>query len=160
MSRKKPAKKPIKTGRRTVVTPERTKKLCAHLGRGVPAKTACLLAGMSYSVYMKTRRSGRDGDSPEAIAFLQATDEARAVHEAKLIQIINMAMSDPKVGPEHAKWMLERRYWRRWNPRGRTELTGKNGAPLIPADTDFSSMTDAELQAIAAGGAVGVSRKG
>lgn len=150
---------PRKTGRRTVLVPERIKKLCEFLANGVPSKTACILAGISYPVYIKYRRLGRERANKVAIDFLTATDAAKAEHEAKLVLIIQKAAMDPRTGPDHAKYLLEKRYWQRWTNRGRMELTGKNGQPLLSKEVDVSSMTDEELQAIAAGFAAGPARK-
>lgn len=140
-----------KRGRRTVLIPERIKKLCDYLANGVPPRTACLLAGMSYPTYIKTRRRGRERLNKQSIDFLEATEKALAEHEAKLVLVIQTAAMDPKFGPDHAKWLLEKRYRNRWANRGRMEITGKNGAPLLRSDADFAKMTDEELRAIATG---------
>lgn len=149
-------------GRPTVFTPERIKKLVELLANGVPPMTACPIAGICHQSYKLRRKRGKEKQDQESIDFYQATQKAIAEHEAKLVLVLEqaaMSSKDAKMSCESAKFLLERRYWQRWSPHHKSELTGKNGGP-IAIDTDVSQMTDDELREIAAGLAVGSTRKG
>lgn len=147
-------------GRPSVFTPKVIDAICALIANGVPATTACKQVGVSSSAYIRKRRAYQDNpaecEDPIAKHLWEASEKAKAEHEAKLVLIVQRAAMnpDPKIGPEHAKWLLERRYSKRWSNKQRTEITGKNGAPLMQ-NIDVTQKTDEELQCIAAGMAVG-----
>lgn len=151
-------------GRPTIFTRERVAKLLEWLSNGVPPVTACSISGISHRAYVLRRTEGRKGKSPEAKEFLRATNKAIAEHEAKLVLVLEQAAmsKDPKVGPENAKFLLERRYWKRWSSHHKNEVTGKNGGPVVSAalSVDISKLSDEELARLSSGDASFLAGKG
>ena len=105
------------------------------------------------------RRGTGEDDRPASsryVSFAQEVAKMQAAAGLKAVAVVRGAMDKSW---QAAAWFLERRFPDEFALKTRTELTGKNGQPLIPSDADFSKMSDEELQAIAAGSTTGTARK-
>lgn len=123
------------------------------MAQGVPATVAVKLVGMTVANYTQWRARGKAKKSKAYEQFLHDTEEAKAKHEATLVLLIQQGAQDKRMGPEHAKWLLERRYAKRWSMKSRSsvELSGKDGGPIVHADIDMTKLSDEELDRLAKG---------
>lgn len=130
--------------RKTRLSPKMQENICALIASGVPASTACALVGISRSSYYMWL------SDPKRKAFTESIEKAQAQFEAELSMIVMRATSDKRYGPEHAKWLLERRFPERHGGKTRmsVEHTGAGGGPV---KIDFAALTIEELEAIARG---------
>ena len=149
-------------GRPSVIAPSKTKRLCELMAQGVPATVAVKLVGMTAANYTQWRARGKAKKSKAYEQFLHDTEEAKAKHEATLVLLIQQGAQDKKMGPEHAKWLLERRYAKRWSMKNRSsmEVSGKDGGPILYADVDMDQLSNEELQRIKRGDASFLAGKG
>jgi hypothetical protein len=98
----------MKTGQRSLLSPTRTKKICAALKKVTTVKTACALAGISTTTFHSwVARGESENGGPEYQEFAVSCARARAKAKQKLTNIIlKAAPRDPKL----ACWLLERLY--------------------------------------------------
>ena len=75
-------------------------------------------------------RADEPGADPRYAAFRDAANVAHATAEADAIRVITNA---GKLDARHAEWFLERSFPNRYGRQTRTEVTGKNGEPLLVA---------------------------
>lgn len=166
--RKKPAntrKRKTESSRRGRTTSKMTDEIRAailtSLEAGAPMWMAAEAAGVSANTVNEwvRRGTGEDDRTPSSryVSFAQEVAKMQAAAGLKAVAVVRGAMDKSW---QAAAWFLERRFPDEFALKTRTELTGKNGQPLIPSDADFSKMSDEELQAIAAGSATGTTRKG
>ena len=122
--------------------------LIAHLKRGVPQRTACLLVGLSESGLHKWKNHANtvlakheiDGSSHPKYAetipkrdqpfveFMESVESARAEAEVRMIEIVrkHAVAGDVKA----AQWWLDRAYPERWAARQRLEVVGADDGPV------------------------------
>ncbi|MFT3927450.1 MAG: hypothetical protein QM778_33260 [Myxococcales bacterium] len=114
-------------------------------GSTVPVAAAA--AGIPKKTIEAWMHKGREGLDPYS-ELVEGIREAKAVHEASLLQRLN------KAGAKDWRadaWMLERRYGKRWRPPSqRQELTGANGGPVqlenLPTAELIACLRDTEEQ--------------
>ena len=127
-------------------------RFCAELEMGVNRTDACLMAGLAYSVFMEWMR----GDIPakalkglrsektraeEKAKFSKSVIEAELTCKNRNVKVIQRAAIS---GNAHAAgWWLERKHPDEFMQRGKMELTGPGGAPLV---NPYKDLTDQELK--------------
>jgi hypothetical protein len=110
-----------KRGRKTILDAKLQKQICDLLAAGNTIKTCCDAVGIAERTYFDW--------CEQHPHFAQATTRARARSKIKLVKIItDAAMVDAR----HAEWLLERCHPSEF--RRCTQVTGKDGAPLIVPD--------------------------
>lgn len=142
----------------------RTGQIVRLIRRGVPIKTACLSAGISYNTYNKWMRAGADGTgSAEHRRFYEAVTRAqedcerelseqwfnRAVRGSEKRTTTTVVYSDgstetsESVEKTDGDWraiaeFLRRRFPDRWSKRESIEVSGPGGGPIelqpVPVD--------------------------
>lgn len=95
-----------KLGRPTNLTPEIQQTIFDHITRGLPMRTAALVAGVSVRSINDWRTRGKSGEEPYA-SFYEAVELAKAQFAAVHAGVINEAgrLGDWKA----SAWLLERR---------------------------------------------------
>jgi transposase len=130
-------------GRQSLLTPERTKKVCDLIVAGNDQETAAVAAGIpksSHFAWLARGREERDRLAADQKAkprkseaayleYLEAIEKARAEREARLVLLIAKAAQEPKTWTA-AAWLLERSERTKWGRVTRTEITGADGAPV------------------------------
>jgi transposase len=121
------AKKPAPTGRPTLLTPERARRITDLLTAGNTMETAAQGAGVApATLYSWIARGRAERDRLTAhhaakprpaearfLSFLEAVEKARADAEANLVSYILAAAMEPKTW-QAAAWLLERRDPQKW----------------------------------------------
>ena len=114
------------------LTSGREKMILAAVREGFFMTVAARRAGIHARTLRKWRgrawASKERGESNVYTAFEDKLVQALAEAEYKLFHGIRLAADDD---PEQAKWLLEKRWPKRWaRDRQRIELTGKDGGPI------------------------------
>ncbi|MEN0066165.1 MAG: hypothetical protein AAGA48_28750 [Myxococcota bacterium] len=159
------------SGRKSKLTAALRRKFCAALEQGATYKAACGFVGIDYSTFRRWMVKGEASESGIQREFRDAVLAAESAGENVYVSVVhNIAVGLPAAGAnadddasapkatdslKAASWMLERRYG--WTQR--TEVTGKDGAPLqveaktevitrpMFADEQIEAMTPEQLQA-------------
>jgi transposase len=132
------------------LTDEMQDKLVALLEAGQFASVACRLAGVAESTYYLWMEKGATAKSGRYLEFSEAIKKADAMAEARRVETIRVAGTDPKSWPASA-WWLERRHPDRYGRRA-VEVSGPKGGPIPLQATvfDVSKMTDEQIDAFIA----------
>src|SRR5439155_19112745 len=93
-------------GRKSLLNAALTKRICKLLAQGCDQKTACNLAGCSYSTFNGWKERGQKGEAPFA-SFFCVISRARDTHKLRLIKVV-VAAADKDA--RHAEWLLERQF--------------------------------------------------
>jgi hypothetical protein len=126
------SRKKAGAGRRTVLTPELQRDICAFIRAGAYDYAAAEACGISRRTFFewleRGERESRRGRSPVYMQFARAI--RRAQSEARVSAEITVKKIDPK-------WWLSRMHRERpdapgWNDTRSVEVTGKDGEALIP----------------------------
>jgi hypothetical protein len=131
---------------------EATSTILGLVRECVPVTTAARSVGISYSTIRLWRTNAEEDPTGPHAEFIEALDEAIAAAEIAMVKTIHSAAF---TDPNHAKWMLERRFQGRWGPSSKTKVEAKvehSGA------VDLTRLTEAEadaLQALAARVSIG-----
>lgn len=120
-------------GRKPKLTPEVTDTICQYIRAGsymVQAANAAGVAKRTVNIWLKHAEESREKNVVDRYTeFADAVELAIAEAEARDVAVIsNAAMHDWKA----AAWLLEKKYPKRWGSRREIELTGKDGAPVVP----------------------------
>lgn len=99
----------------------------------------CSLAGVSCDFYYDELKRNP--------AFGEAVESAKM--KRKLLALMRIRRAGEKSWQAEA-WTLERTYGEEFAVRGKFEMTGKGGRPLLPpsAPLDLSKITDAQLKSL------------
>lgn len=100
----------------------RRAKMIELVSAGVFPETAAGTAGISPSTWVDWQRRAKiDGEHPSYREFVDAVAGAEHVAESQLA--IRVAIDDPK-------WVLERRFSKRYSKTEKVEMTGRDGGPM------------------------------
>jgi hypothetical protein len=127
----------MKPGRRSLLTPALTKKICAVLEKAGTVTTACAFAGIGTTTY-HTWVSRGENNEPEFREFAASCARARATAKQKLTDIIVAAA--PKDW-KAASWLLEKLY-----PREYGRIVSPQPQP--PPEPEQNALSDAEVRKI------------
>ena len=122
----------MKTGRKSILTPALTKKICALLREGCDQKTAASICGIAERTFHSWKERGRDDEEPYA-AFFDAASRARNTYKARLLKIvIEAADKDAR----HAEWLLEKGWPREFGcePEPETSVFSEQQFSKLMAD--------------------------
>ncbi|RME07092.1 MAG: hypothetical protein D6803_04830 [Anaerolineae bacterium] len=103
--------------RRTKLTPERTKRICDQVRKGVPYETAARLAGIDPSTFYRWKARGERAKRGLYREFWEALQQADAEAEAALIEETKKERGGPR-------WILERRWPERWGQKVDVKFEG------------------------------------
>ena len=121
-------------------TEKKVAELVAAVETGVSIESACSIAGIHRSTWYEWR------ERPEIEARL---DRALAIAESRLIDSIREAGRDDW---RASAWILERRYPETWSKRSEVQAAGSVEVVVRRGEkVDFNSLSDSELERIAAG---------
>ena len=124
------------------LTEERQRIILACLRDGLPQRAALGSAGYHRSALQHWRARALEGAEPYA-SFIEQMEIAEMEAEGALTRIVRTGADED---PNHAKWLLERRFkW--WNPRDGQPTEVATAAPELPAGA-----TDADIEASLQGG--------
>lgn len=105
-------------GRKTILNPSLTRRICALLQNGASIKSACILCNVAERTYFGWQERGKAGEQPYENFFVAAT-RAREQHRQRLIGVVMKAADrDAK----HAEWLLERQFPREFAPYDRRPI--------------------------------------
>lgn len=129
-------------GRPTKLTPEVAAAIVDLVRSCVPVTTAARQQGIAYSTIRLWR--SRAEEDPESVyaPFIEDLDRAIADAEIKMIKSIHDAATSD---PNHAKWLLERRWAGRWSPLSKTKVEAK---VEHSGSVDISRLSEAEADAL------------
>jgi len=113
--------------RKTLCTPERTKRISDFIRAGNYAEVACRVGGISEATYYNWLKRGDSGESPYT-EFLEAIKEAEAEAEARNIALIQRAAQNGTW--QAAAWYLERKHGKRWGRKSEVEVSGDGAITL------------------------------
>ena len=128
-------------GRRTLLTAELQRDICAFVRAGAydyAAAEACGISRRSFFEWLERgERESKRGRAPVYVQFARAIRRAQA--EARVSAEVTVKKIDPK-------WWLSRMHRERpeapgWNDTRSTEVTGKDGKALIPIEA-LSALID------------------
>jgi hypothetical protein len=123
-------------GRPTLLTDEITRRVCAHIGKGIALKPAFEAEGISERVGHDWLAKGEDGVKPFD-SFSAAVTRARARGEIAL----HCRVLKGGPGSDGARFILERRVRERYGRVDRVEMAGHDGGAIqIDADLRAASM--------------------
>lgn len=138
-------------GRLSKLTPEITKEIAANIyPAGNYFEVACELAGVSVGTAYRWLEIA-NGKKPNTTRtpmllyrdFRDAVDKANAQVEAAAVISWRSAFSgDWRAAAEY----LARRFPERWKKVERAEITGKDGAPLLPVPDLIAALKQAESE--------------
>jgi hypothetical protein len=74
-------------GRKTLLNPALTKRICKLLAEGSAIKSACILCDVGERTYYDWQDRGQNGEEPYATWFVAVT-RAREQHKARLIAVV------------------------------------------------------------------------
>ena len=154
-----PPVKPKKpNGRRSLCTPERTKKIADLLSVGNFHEPVCSAAGISVATFYSWRAKGEDERARRAagepadrkltkyVKFLEDTTRAEATAEVQATALIRKAMVEGDA--KSSQWYLERKHPQRWGRSvKRIEHTGTDGGPVAVATAAVVVSGDEEMTA-------------
>lgn len=121
-------------------TEKKVAELVAAVETGVSIESACAMVGIHRSTWYEWR------ERPEIEARL---DRALAVAESRLLDSIREAGRDDW---RASAWILERRYPETWSKRSEVQAAGSVEVVVRRGEkVDFNSLSDSELERIAAG---------
>jgi hypothetical protein len=118
-----------KGGRPPKLTPETVNKLEEAFAIDATVEEACFYAGISRQTYYEWIK-----DDPKLADRMEAMRNRPVLKARKTVV-------DALTDPDHAKWYLERKSKKEFSSR--TELTGKEGAPI--ETKDIGVMTQEEI---------------
>jgi hypothetical protein len=95
-------------GRFTKLTPATQKAICTDIGDGIDQKHAALRAGISERTFYEWMAAGRNGETPETVAFYAAVKKAQADAVSANVMLIQIAAREGTW--QAAAWWLERRH--------------------------------------------------
>ena len=107
-------------GRPTVMTPDKEKEILAILSIGGSRNIACDYVGIGYATLSRRIESSQ--------VFSEQVKKAEATGQLKHIKKVDAADQW-----QASAWMLERKWPDEFGRRDKTELTGKDGSPLVPS---------------------------
>lgn len=130
------------TGRRTILTPELSAKICAYIASGLTKKgayEAVFISEASFFTWMKKgERDIEKGGDNNSIYSLFAKSVKEAEAKFKLTHIRNIKTAADKGQWQASAWMLERCYrdeYGKSSVDAKVELTGKDGGPVETKST-------------------------
>lgn len=129
-------KKSTKIGRPTVMTPEVLEKLNTAYSNGAGDKLAARIAGVSYDAL-----NDYCNKNPKFYAY---KEKLKATPSLKALNNINKALVDGDI--ETSKWYLERAEKDAFGKQ--TQITGKDGDPLIPRKLPHDQMLNVAKAAL------------
>ena len=108
------------TGRTLKLTKAKIKEVCGHIENGSPIKTACILSGLSESVYYHWRKTGLIDEKKriennkkkktkeiEKSIYLQFLESARLAEESYVQRNIDLVNIAAEKDASYAKWLLQ-----------------------------------------------------
>lgn len=136
------------------LTPERHAKLLQLVRSGATRESACAAVRISSRTLREWLSAAQGEDaSGELQAFADEFHEAESAAELRLSLTIQQAAKEDW---RAAAWFMERRYRRDWAFTAKHEVSGPDGAPLIPDDAKLSlTLKLDELRQRIAGGEPG-----
>jgi hypothetical protein len=149
------------TGRQlTACTPATVAAICAHLAdpdKPRALRAALRRAGVHHSTYYAWQERAAAGEEPyaDAVAAIEAArDVLREALADEIRAISKSGGKDDATRLNALKWQLEKLGGDDWNPPAKAEVTGKDGAPLVPplAPVDLAALAT-KIDALAAGSA-------
>lgn len=143
MPRKRKGGKP---GMPSALTPEVFKNLVTYLTAGNPRRWAAAACGISHETLYQWRRLARKGHEPYRQLFAEID---KAMYQAAVRNVMHVNKAAAKDWRAAAYW-LERMYPRQFGRKHRYEVTGPEGAPLLP-QLDLQKLTDEQLRRVARG---------
>lgn len=105
------------------------------LKKGIPQKWACKAIRFSYRTLEDYRDRAEKGEEP-FLSFVTDVEQAQAEYLIPRIQVLDAdALGAPLTGGRErgngdVKWILERLFPKDFAPLQKSEITGKDGAPL------------------------------
>jgi transposase len=138
-------------GRPTSLTPEVQAKIIDAIELGMYVKQACLAAGICEKTYYLWKQRGETGEEPFA-GFLQALQIAEA--KAELRALKNITSNEEPTGPHWtaSAWFLERKHWKRWGRKDRTEQKKPDAAGASMAELMAAAVAAVETNRKSADG--------
>ena len=117
-------------GRRSVLTPDATRRFMEAIRVGASMKTAAKFAGVSARTVYRHLQAGRAGEGDAQVEFLQEYDKARADREVNDLAVVEKAARDGNW--QASVWRLERLDPERYGRRLKIEskITQTNRAEL------------------------------
>ena len=105
-------------GRPTKFDQKSADKILKAVRAGATLEACSAAGGVSPTTFKSWKRRGRSGEEPFA-SFLTELSSANQEGELRFTLIIAKAA---ETDPTHAKWMLERRWPKRWAPQQKTKV--------------------------------------
>ena len=133
--------------RPTKLTAELQERVVVAVRAGNYAEAACRAAGISPSTFYRWMTRGEQEPSGLYGRFREAVLQAEGEAEVHAVAIVRRAMAEDW---RAALAYLERRHPTRWRRHQVTELTGKDGSPLLGdpgSGLDLSKLSEEELSA-------------
>ena len=125
-------------GRPTKLTPEVRDKILQALRAGNYRDTAARWAGVTAGTL--TRWMSQKGKLYDEFA-----QEVRRAETAAEIRMVGLVVKGAEDDVRHAQWWLERKFPDHWGRRDHVELTGKDGAPVIPLEALRAAFVRADV---------------
>lgn len=113
--------------RKTLCTPERTKRIADIIRAGNYAEIAARVGGISEATYYNWINRGESGEEPY-VEFLESIKAAEAESEARNIALIQRSAQNGTW--QAAAWFLERKHGTRWGRRQAVEVSGNTSITL------------------------------
>lgn len=125
-----------KRGRPTKLDEAAAAEIIRAVGAGAYRKVAAVYAGISERTFREWMAEGKaDPKGPYGV-FRRNVLEAEAKAE---VHVGTVAFAAAARDPAYALSYMRVRWRKRWNPsEGKLEVTGKGGAPLVPASDPTS----------------------
>ena len=115
-------------------TPEKGVLIVDLVEQGNWYVTAARRAGVTAATVRNWVKEGMEDPEgrPDLAEFATKFQEAAAEAEAALVQAVRNGCA---TDPDHAKWLLEKRFWKRWSKQAtqRIEMSGPGGGPIRTA---------------------------
>ena len=124
------------------LTPEAQKKICDLVERGNYAKTAALASGITEATFYNWMARGKEAKRGIYFEFFESIKRAEAESEKKYLSVIQDAADSGTW--QAAAWYLERRNHKEWGRKTQTEVTGKDGAPILIVKWNDDAQPDSD----------------
>jgi hypothetical protein len=115
-------------GRKTLLNPALTKRICKLLAAGSAIRSACILCGIGERTFHDWQDRGQNGEEPYATWFVAVT-HAREQHKARLIAVV---MAAAHKDARHAEWLLERQFPKEFAPVSARGIPASITEPVRP----------------------------
>jgi hypothetical protein len=115
-------------GRNTKLTTEARNRLCTAIAAGNYLDAACRSAGITYMTFSRWMKRGQNAAAGVYRELYEAVQRAEAEAEVRMVALWQQACpEDWRAAAE----FLARRFPERWARKGRHEVAGADGKPVV-----------------------------